>query len=97
MVIAKMMPLKLLVDIEKANHDTRRGIDLSNPAQIVDVAMDKWQQDGSNSNKRRWSYRLKPSTGEGTKRKSRADELLPDTDVNRPWTFKKISVSKVTM
>ena len=69
MVIAGMMPLKLVADTEKRKHDTRRGIDLSNPVQIVDDAMDKWQEDWANSNKGRWTYRLIPSIGECTRRR----------------------------
>ena len=46
-----------------------RGTDLSNPVQIEDDAMDKWQQDWANSNKGRWTYRLIPSIGEWTKRR----------------------------
>ena len=43
MVIAGMMPLKLVVDLERRNHNTKRGTDPSNPFQIVDNAMDNWQ------------------------------------------------------
>ena len=40
-VIAGMMALKLVVDIEKRKHYTRRETNLSNPVQIVDDAMGK--------------------------------------------------------
>ena len=40
-VIAGMMPLRLVVDIERRKHDSRRGTDLPNPVQIEDDAMDK--------------------------------------------------------
>ena len=63
-VIAGMMPLRLVVDIERRKHDSRRGTDLPNPVQIEDDAMDKWQQDWANSSKGRWTYRLIPSIGE---------------------------------
>ena len=53
-VIAEMMPLRLVVDIERRKYDTRRGIDLSNPVQRVNDVMDKWQKDWANSNKGRW-------------------------------------------
>ena len=43
-MIAGMMTLWLVVDIKRRNHDTRRDIDLSNPVQLVDNAMEKWQQ-----------------------------------------------------
>ena len=35
-MIEGIMPLKLVVDKEKKKHYTRRGMDLSNPVQIVD-------------------------------------------------------------
>ena len=35
-VIAVMMPLKLIVDVEKRKHNTTSEIDLSNPVQIGD-------------------------------------------------------------
>ena len=66
---AGMMLLRLVVDIEKRKHDIRRGTDLSNPVQIEDDAMNKWQQDSANSNKGRWTYRLIPNIGEWTKRR----------------------------
>ena len=37
-----MMPLRLVVNVGRSKHDTRRGIDLSNPVQLVDDAVDKW-------------------------------------------------------
>ena len=58
-----------VVDIKRRKRDTRRGIDLSNPVQLVDDAMEKWQQDWANSYKGRWPYRIKPSIGEWTKTK----------------------------
>ena len=64
-VIKGMMPLGLVVDVERRKRDTRRGIDLSNPVQLVDDdAMEKWQQDWTNSYKGRWTYRLMPSIRE---------------------------------
>ena len=48
-VISGMIPVKLIVDIERRKHGTRRGIDLLNPIQIVDDAMAKCQQDWANS------------------------------------------------
>ena len=64
-----MMPLKLVVDIERRKHDTRRASHLPNPVQIEYDAMDKWQADWANYNKGRWTYRLIPSIGEWTKRR----------------------------
>ena len=52
-VIAEMMPLKLVLDIERRKHNTWRGIDLSNPLQIVDDAMNKWKQNLAKANKGR--------------------------------------------
>ena len=50
--------------VERRKHDTRRGVDLSNSVQLVDDAMEKWQQDWANSYKGRWTYRLIPSVVE---------------------------------
>ena len=41
-VIAGIMHLKLVVDIERRNA-AMRGTDLLNPVQIAEGAMDKWQ------------------------------------------------------
>ena len=38
--------------------------DLSNPVQIADDAMDKWQQDSANTTTGRWTYWLIPGIGE---------------------------------
>ena len=46
-----MIPLKVTVDMEKRKHETRMLMNLSSPAQILDNAMDEWQQDWINSNK----------------------------------------------
>ena len=51
LVIAGMVSLALIVERRKRN--TRRGIDLSNPVQLVDDAMKKRQQDWANSYKGR--------------------------------------------
>ena len=72
-VIAGMLPLGLVVDLERKKSNTRQGADLLNPVQLVDETMEKWQQDWTNSCKGRWTYR------------ARLDELLPDTVVNGPW------------
>ena len=48
-VITGMMTLKLVVDVE------RRKRDLSNNVQLVEDAMEKWQQDWANSYKGRWT------------------------------------------
>ena len=48
---AGMMTLKLVVDLKRRKHDTSRGINLPNPVQLVDNAMDRWQQDWSDSTK----------------------------------------------
>ena len=42
-VIAGIMPLKLIVDLERRKYDTRKGTTLSIPVQIVDDAIYKWQ------------------------------------------------------
>ena len=46
-----VMPLKVVVDIERRKYDTRRGKDISNPVQKANYAMHKWQQDWANSSK----------------------------------------------
>ena len=69
-VIAGMMLLKLVVDVKRRKLNTRIGMDLSNFVQIVDDAMDEWQQAWANSNMGRWTYRLIPSVGKSTKRKN---------------------------
>ena len=40
-VTADMMSL---VDVKRKKRDIRRGVDLSNPVQLVNDATDKWQQ-----------------------------------------------------
>ena len=39
-MIAVMMPLGLVVDVERKKRDMGRGIDLSNPVQLADDAME---------------------------------------------------------
>ena len=63
MVIAGMVPLKLVIDIERRKHDKRKRTDLLNPVQIAEDAMDKWHQDWANSNKGRLTYTLIPRRG----------------------------------
>ena len=63
-VIAGIMPLTLVVDIERKQYDTKGGEDLLKSVQIAEDDMDKWQQDCVNSNTRRWTYRLIPNIGE---------------------------------
>ena len=62
-VIAWMMLLGLVVNVERRKRDTRRGIDLSKPIQLMYDATEKWQRDWVNSYKGRWTK------GEWTKRK----------------------------
>ena len=66
---AGTVPLRLVVGMERRKRETRRGIDLSNPIQLMEDAVDKWQQDWTNSYKGRLTYRLIPSVGEWTKSK----------------------------
>ena len=40
-VISGIMPLGLVVDVEKRKRGTRQGIDISNPVQLVEDAMEK--------------------------------------------------------
>ena len=47
-VIAGIKLLKLVVDVERRKHDTRRAIDLMNTVHLVDNALEKYQQD--------WAY-----------------------------------------
>ena len=55
---------KAIVDVERIKHNTRRRTDILNRVQLVDDTMDIWQQDRSNSTKRKWTYRLIPSISE---------------------------------
>ena len=57
-VIAGMIHLKLVEDIEKRKHDTRREMTLSRSVEIRDDVIDKWQQDWSSSIRGTWTYRL---------------------------------------
>ena len=68
-VLADIIPLKLVVDMGRMKRDTRGGIDLPKPVQILEDATDKWQQDCASFDKGRWTYRLIPSIGDFTKRK----------------------------
>ena len=83
-VIAGMMPLRLIVDIERRKHDSRRGTDLPKPVQIEDDAMDKWQQDWANSNKGQFQQ-VHTEHRRMDQEKTRPGEHLPDTVVNGPW------------
>ena len=66
------MPLKPAVDIERGKHDIRRAIELSNPVQLVEDAMQREMDLQAHTEHRRMYQK-----------KTRSGEFLPDTIVNR--------------
>ena len=71
-VIALMMPSRPEVDVKRRKHDTRKGIKLSNPVQLMEDSKDKWQQD--RDNKGRWTHTKYRRMNQ---KKTRSGKLLP--------------------
>lgn len=69
LVIAGMMPLRMLVEIERRKRLISRRTGLVHPDQVNDDVMNRWQHEWTSSTKGRWTYRLIPNIEEWTGRK----------------------------
>ena len=78
-LIAGMMPMGLVVYVERRKRDTWQGLDISKPVQQVDDAIDKWQQD------RKMDLQAYTEHSRMDQKKTRSAKLKPDTIVSRLW------------